>query len=219
MNRKIAGMVRPLLPVLLLAGLSVSIQAAATVDTGIAPAGNSVVSRSNGAMTMSGDILEGTCRLSTNNTTINFKPMTVAEIEAKGDGGVIGQFDVVLNINNCNGLPLDISINSGDMLSPDKYRAYILYSNQQVGLYYSVDVHANSGYCFSYNGGDSCKSVDSGLPLDGSIPTPVLGEYYYKPDSDSYQMTLHTTLYYDNSKGKLPVAIYTGSYIYTVSYH
>ncbi|EDI8262814.1 hypothetical protein GEX10_21915, partial [Salmonella enterica] len=101
MNRKIADMVRLLLPVFLLAGLSVSIQAVAAAVTEVAPAGNSVVSRSNGSMTMSGLVQTGTCSLSASNATMNFKPMALKEIQAQGRGSIIGQFDTVLNISNC----------------------------------------------------------------------------------------------------------------------
>ncbi|EJD1402391.1 hypothetical protein M1K20_004491, partial [Salmonella enterica] len=89
MNRKIAGMVWPLLPVFLLAGLSVSIQAVAAADTEVVPAGNSVVARSNGAMTMSGLVQTGTCSLSADNTTMNFKPMSVKDIQTMGSGSAV----------------------------------------------------------------------------------------------------------------------------------
>ncbi|ECI9623247.1 hypothetical protein FLL16_23080, partial [Salmonella enterica] len=116
MNRKIADMVRLLLPVFLLAGLSVSIQAVAAAVTEVAPAGNSVVSRSNGSMTMSGLVQTGTCSLSASNATMNFKPMALKEIQAQGRGSIIGQFDTVLNISNCAGTKLIVSIQSGDYI-------------------------------------------------------------------------------------------------------
>lgn len=223
MNRKIAGMVRLLLPVFLLAGLSVSIQAVAAADTEVAPAGNSVVSRSNGAMTMGGLVLSGGCSVSASNTTMNFKPTTIKEIQDKGNGGLIGQFDTVLNFSNCNGVKFDLSIKSGDYMdSRSIYKAYLSSSDTVTGLYYSVNVHVNSGYCKDFGQyGTTCGSITRSVALDGSLPDDLsgVGTIYYEPDNDGYQMTLNTLLYYENSRGALPVAIYTGSYVWQVNYH
>ncbi|EIB3130739.1 hypothetical protein K8S65_004539, partial [Salmonella enterica] len=149
MNRKIADMVRLLLPVFLLAGLSVSIQAVAAAVTEVAPAGNSVVSRSNGSMTMSGLVQTGTCSLSASNATMNFKPMALKEIQAQGRGSIIGQFDTVLNISNCAGTKLIVSIQSGDyILDSSPTEAYLRYpggaANSIVSLSYSVELFVNS---------------------------------------------------------------------------
>ncbi|EDQ4202684.1 hypothetical protein A6557_004750 [Salmonella enterica subsp. enterica serovar Glostrup] len=224
MNRKIAGMVRLLLPVFLLTGLSVNIQAVAAADTEVVPAGNSVVSRSNGAMTMSGLVQAGTCSVSASNTTMNFKPMTVKEIQDKGNGGLIGQFDTLLNLSNCNGDKWDLSINSADYMdSGSLYKAYLRYSGNGdvTGLYYSVNVDVKSGYCIDYGKyGESCSAHSGSAKLDGSRPSAgLIGDVSYEPDNDSYPVTLTTKLYYGNKYGTLPVAFYTGSYIWQVNYH
>ncbi|EIO8049051.1 hypothetical protein LRC69_004410 [Salmonella enterica] len=225
MNRKIADMVRLLLPVFLLAGLSVSIQAVAAAVTEVAPAGNSVVSRSNGSMTMSGLVQTGTCSLSASNATMNFKPMALKEIQAQGRGSIIGQFDTVLNISNCAGTKLIVSIQSGDyILDSSPTEAYLRYpggaANSIVSLSYSVELFVNSGYCNKIIA-EQCTTTPSSIlmPLDGYQLSSV-GDNYYKPDNDNYKMTLKTTLYNskNNINSMLFAATYTGHYIYSVTY-
>ncbi|EIS4401717.1 hypothetical protein LZV17_004569 [Salmonella enterica] len=223
MNRKIADMVRLLLPVFLLAGLSVSIQAVAAAVTEVAPAGNSVVSRSNGSMTMSGLVQTGTCSLSASNATMNFKPMALKEIQAKGRGSIIGQFDTVLNISNCAGTKLIVSIRSGDEILDPSYptEAALRYpggvANSIVSLSYSVELFVNSGFCNKILK-EQCTTTPSSIlmPLDGS-KVHFVGANYYKPDNDNYKMTLKTTLY-NSINSTLFAATYTGHYIYSVTY-
>ncbi|EBY2986060.1 hypothetical protein GZD23_003987 [Salmonella enterica subsp. enterica] len=221
MNKKIAGMVRLLLPVFMLAVLSASIQVVAAADTG-APAGNSVVSRSNGAMTMSGLVQTGTCSLSASGTTYTFNSMTVKEVKDLGTKGAIGQFDTELNLNNCNGIKLDITILSHDYVNiPTHNDQAILHSpNTHLlsHLYYTVSVNAASGYCYdSIISGDKCVSGYSiSMPLDGTKSRDS-SYFFYKPDSDSYQIKLHTVLFYSGN-GTLSTGNYTGGYTYNVTY-
>lgn len=224
MNRKIADMVRLVLPVFLLAGLSVSIQAVAAAVTEVAPAGNSVVPRSNGSMTMSGLVQTGTCSLSASNVTMNFKPISLKEIQAQSPGSIIGQFDTVLNISHCAGTNLIVSIKSGDyILDSSPTEAFLRFpgsgTNSIVGLSYSVRLLVSSGDCIKFFA-ESCSIVPSSslMNLDGS-QLPYIGEHYYKPDNDNYKMTLNTTLYKSNSFNQfIFAATYTGHYIYSVTY-
>ncbi|EKO4980813.1 hypothetical protein P0I13_004253 [Salmonella enterica] len=218
MNRKIAGMVWPLLPVFLLAGLSVSIQAVAAADTEVVPAGNSVVARSNGAMTMSGLVQTGTCSLSADNTTMNFKPMSVKDIQTMGSGSAVDSFDTVLNLNNCMGNKLNITLTSPNQLKDNGNSAYL--TNTSVpgyrGLFYSVQITVDSGFCIPNPiRGDTCSSRSVMAPLDGrmSIVAP-----YYQPDSNSYRMKLTTTIMSPLTTDSIPVGIYVGYYTYNVTY-
>ncbi|EIT5379721.1 hypothetical protein L2J44_001816 [Salmonella enterica] len=218
MNRKIAGMVWPLLPVFLLAGLSVSIQAVAAADTEVVPAGNSVVARSNGAMTMSGLVQTGTCSLSADNTTMNFKPMSVKDIQTMGSGSAVDSFDTVLNLNNCMGNKLNITLTSPNQLKDNGNSAYL--SNTSVlgyrGLFYVVQITVDSGFCLPNPiGADNCSSNSVGAPLDGRI-SPLAP--YYQPDSNSYRMKLTTTIMSLLTTDSIPVGIYVGYYTYNVTY-
>lgn len=217
MNRKIAGMVRLLLPVFLLAGLSVSIQAVAAVDTGGVPAGNSVVARSNGAMTMSGLVQTGTCSLSADNTTMNFKPIDVKDIQTMGSGSIVDSFDTVLNLNNCMGNKLNISLTTSDELRENSLYAY-LYNNKAPGekaLFYAVLITVDSGFCMP-NFSDKCSGNIVRTPLDGRTSS-IDFTSYYQPDSNSYRMTLTTTIS-PVTTGSIPVGIYVGYYSYNVTY-
>lgn len=218
MNRKIAGMVWPLLPVFLLAGLSVSIQAVAAADTEVVPAGNSVVARSNGAMTMSGLVQTGTCSLSADNTTMNFKPMSVKDIQTMGSGSAVDSFDTVLNLNNCMGNKLNITLTSPNQLNDNGNSAYL--TNTSVpsyrGLFYSVQITVDSGFCIPNPiRGDTCYSRSVMAPLDGRM-SPVAP--YYQPDSNSYRMKLTTTIISPLTTDSIPVGIYVGYYTYNVTY-
>ncbi|EHP9584423.1 hypothetical protein KIO55_003850 [Salmonella enterica subsp. houtenae serovar 50:g,z51:-] len=220
MNKKIAGMVRLLLPVFMLAVLSASIQVVAAADTG-APAGNSVVSRSNGAMTMSGLVQTGTCSLSASGTTYTFNSMTVKEVKDLGTKRAIGQFDTELNLNNCNGIKLDITILSHDYVNLIEHNDQAtLYTpnNTFSPLYYTVSVNTASGYCYdSRISGVKCVSNYSiSMPLDGTKSRDSL-YFFYQPDSDSYQIKLHTVLFY-SGYGTLSTGNYTGGYTYNVTY-
>lgn len=218
MNRKIAGMVWPLLPVFLLAGLSVSIQAVAAADTEVVPAGNSVVARSNGAMTMSGLVQTGTCSLSADNTTMNFKPMSVKDIQTMGSGSAVDSFDTVLNLNNCMGNKLNITLTSPNQLKDNGNSAYL--TNTSIpgyrGLFYSVQITVDSGFCIpNPTRGDTCSSRSVMAPLDGRM-SPVAP--YYQPDSNSYRMKLTTTIISPLTTDSIPVGIYVGYYTYNVTY-
>ncbi|EHS0967876.1 hypothetical protein KVI49_000539 [Salmonella enterica] len=220
MNRKIAGMVWPLLPVFLLAGLSVSIQAVAAADTEVVPAGNSVVARSNGAMTMSGLVQTGTCSLSADNTTMNFKPMSVKDIQTMGSGSAVDSFDTVLNLNNCMGNKLNITLTSLNQTKDNGNSAYL--SNTSVpgyrGLFYSVQMTVDSGFCIPNPiRGDTCSSSSVSAPLDGRM-NPVVISPYYQPDSNSYRMKLTTTIISPLTTDSIPVGIYVGYYTYNVTY-
>ncbi|ECW3055979.1 hypothetical protein F3W96_21675 [Salmonella enterica] len=220
MNRKIAGMVWPLLPVFLLAGLSVSIQAVAAADTEVVPAGNSVVARSNGAMTMSGLVQTGTCSLSADNTTMNFKPMSVKDIQTMGSGSAVDSFDTVLNLNNCMGNKLNITLTSLNQPKDNGNSAYL--SNTSVpgyrGLFYSVQMTVDSGFCIPNPiRGDTCSSSSVSAPLYGRM-NPVVISPYYQPDSNSYRMKLTTTIISPLTTDSIPVGIYVGYYTYNVTY-
>ncbi|EFT5808946.1 hypothetical protein H2342_004694 [Salmonella enterica] len=213
MNRKIAGMVWPLLPVFLLAGLSVSIQAVAVV-----PAGNSVVARSNGAMTMSGLVQTGTCSLSADNTTMNFKPMSVKDIQTMGSGSAVDSFDTVLNLNNCMGNKLNITLTSPNQLKDNGNSAYLTNTSLPGyrGLFYSVQITVDSGFCIPNPiRGDTCYSRSVMAPLDGRMGSLAP---YYQPDSNSYRMKLTTTIISPLTTDSIPVGIYVGYYTYNVTY-
>ncbi|EIW3691007.1 hypothetical protein MC145_004670 [Salmonella enterica] len=219
MNRKIAGMVWPLLPVFLLAGLSVSIQAVAAADTEVVPAGNSVVARSNRAMTMSGLVQTGTCSLSADNTTMNFKPMSVKDIQTMGSGSAVDSFDTVLNLNNCMGNKLNITLTSLNQLKDNGNSAYL--TNTSVlgysGLFYSVQITVDSGFCTPNPiRGDTCSSRSVMAPLDGRMISVDFSPYY-QPDSNSYRMKL-TTIISPLTTDSIPVGIYVGYYTYNVTY-
>ncbi|EBG8828672.1 hypothetical protein FJQ28_24105 [Salmonella enterica] len=222
MNRKIAGMVRFLLPVFLLASLSVSIQAVAAVDTGGVPAGNSVVARSNGAMTMSGLVQTGTCSLSADNTTMIFKPMSVKDIQSMGNGSTISSFDTVLNLNNCMGNKLYITISSANI--PTSYINYAyLYSEHHgyiTDLIYSVLITVDSGFCqIDPIQAATCSASSMLYPLDGRRPFGGIAPPYYQPDSNSYRMKLTTTIMTPlTGTYSIPPDRYNGIYTYTVSY-
>ncbi|EKR1732228.1 TPA_asm: hypothetical protein G4L33_004658 [Salmonella enterica subsp. enterica serovar Madelia] len=220
MNRKIAGMVRLLLPVFLLAGLSVNIQVVAAADTEVVPAGNSAVSRSNGAMTMSGLVQTGTCSLSADNTTMNLKPMDVKYIQTMGSGSTVDSFDTVLNLNNCMGNKLNITLTSPNQLEGNGNYAYL--NNNSApgynGLFYSVQITVDSGFCIPNPiRGDTCSSSSVMAPLDGRM-SPVAFSPYYQPDSNSYRMKLTTTIMSPLTKDSIPVGIYVGYYSYNVTY-
>ncbi|HIF2342997.1 TPA: hypothetical protein ACXZPU_004504 [Salmonella enterica] len=224
MNRKIAGMVRFLLPVFLLASLSVSIQAVAAVDTGGVPAGNSVVARSNGAMTMSGLVQTGTCSLSADNTTMRFKPMAVKDIQSMGNGSIISSFDTVLNLNNCMGNKLYITILSGNIqTSDDIYSAYLRSEDRgylYTGLRYSVLITVDSGFCQTDPiQADTCSASSISYALDGRRPFGAIAPPYYQPDSNSYRMKLTTTIT-NSSTDTDPIlpGRYDGIYTYIVNY-
>ncbi|EAQ3859527.1 hypothetical protein E7T78_22635 [Salmonella enterica] len=219
MNRKIAGMVRLLLPVFLLAGLSVNIQAVAAADTEVVPAGNSVVSRSNGAMTMSGLVQTGTCSLSADNTTMNFKPMDVKYIQTMV-GSAVESFDTVLNLNNCMGNKLNITLTSFNRLGEHGNYAYLNNTSAPgyKGLFYSLQITVDSGFCIPNPiRGDTCSSSSVIAPLDGRMSTVVISPYY-QPDSNSYRMKLTTTIMSPLTKDSIPVGIYVGYYSYNVTY-
>ncbi|EHS2457516.1 hypothetical protein KVR40_000388 [Salmonella enterica] len=218
MNRKIAGMVRFLLRVFLLAGLSVSIQAVAAVDSGGEPAGNSIVARSNGAMTMSGLVQTGTCSLSADNTTMNFKPIDVKDIQTMGSGSTVDSFDTVLNLNNCMGNKLNITLTSPNQLGGNGNYAYLANNSEPgyTGLFYSVQITVDSGFCLPNSiGADNCSSNSVGVPLDGRI-SPFAP--YYQPDSNSYRMKLTTIIMSPVAMDSIPVGIYLGYYNYNVTY-
>ncbi|EBE4456257.1 hypothetical protein FHD89_25080 [Salmonella enterica] len=219
MNRKIAGMVRFLLPVFLLAGLSVSIQAVAAVDSGGEPAGNRMVARSNGAMTMSGLVQTGTCSLSADNTTMSFKPMDVKYIQTMV-GSAVESFDNVLNLNNCMGNKLNITLTSPNQLGGNGTYAYLNNTSAPgyKGLFYSVQITVDSGFCIPNPiRGDTCSSSSVMAPLDGRM-SPVAISPYYQPDSNSYRMKLTTTIMSPLTKDSIPVGIYVGYYSYNVTY-
>ncbi|EBB2614112.1 hypothetical protein RYW84_004416 [Salmonella enterica] len=213
MNRKIAGMVRLLLPVFLLTGLSVNIQAVAAADTEVVPAG-----RSNGAMTMSGLVQTGTCSLSADNTTMNFKPMDVNYIQTMGSGSTVDSFDTVLNLNNCMGNKLKITLTSFNQLGGNGNYAYLANNSAPgyKGLFYTVQITVDSGFCLPNPiRGDTCSSGSVGAPLDGRT---VVISPYYQPDSNSYRMKLTTTIISPLTEDSIPVGIYAGYYSYNVTY-
>lgn len=215
MNRKIAGMVRLLLPVFLLTGLSVNIQAVAAADTEVVPAG-----RSNGAMTMSGLVQTGTCSLSADNTTMNFKPMDVNYIQTMGSGSTVDSFDTVLNLNNCMGNKLKITLTSFNQLGGNGNYAYLANNSAPgyKGLFYTVQITVDSGFCLPNPiRGDTCSSGSVGAPLGGRI-IPVAVSPYYQPDSNSYRMKLTTTIISPLTEDSIPVGIYAGYYSYNVTY-
>ncbi|EJL9930579.1 hypothetical protein NNF43_003997 [Salmonella enterica] len=215
MNRKIAGMVQLLLPVFLLAGLSVNIQAVAAADTEVVPAG-----RSNGAMTMSGLVQTGTCSLSADNITMNFKPMDVNYIQNMSSGSTVDSFDTVLNLNNCMGNKLKITLTSPNQLGGDGNYAYLANNSSpgSRGLFYTVQITVDSGFCLPNPiRGDTCSSSSVMAPLDGRI-NPVVISPYYQPDSNSYRMKLTTTIVSPLTKDPIPVGIYVGYYSYNVTY-
>ncbi|ELS1443156.1 hypothetical protein R4911_001220 [Salmonella enterica] len=219
MNRKIAGMVRLLLPVFLLAGLSVNIQAVAAADTEVVPAGNSVVSRSNGAMTMSGLVQTGTCSLSADNTTMNFKPMDVKYIQTMV-GSAVESFDTVLNLNNCMGNKLNITLTSPNRLGGNGNYAYLNNTSAlgYQGIFYSVQITVDSGFCIiNPIRGDTCSSSSVEAPLDGRMSQVAISPYY-QPDSNSYRMKLTTTIMSPLTQDSIPVGIYVGYYSYNVTY-
>ncbi|EEI7371439.1 TPA: hypothetical protein G8C29_004788 [Salmonella enterica] len=223
MNRKIAGMVRFLLPVFLLASLSVSIQAVAAVDTGGVPAGNSVVARSNGAMTMSGLVQTGTCSLSADNTTMIFKPMSVKDIQSMGNGSTISSFDTVLNLNNCMGNKLYITISSANITTSDGNYASLRSEDHgyiPTGLLYSVLITVDSGFCqIDPIQADTCSASSMSYALDGRRPFGGIAPPYYQPDSNSYRMKLTTTITISSTGTDLILpGRYDGMYTYTVSY-
>ncbi|EHB3561457.1 hypothetical protein JXH75_002266 [Salmonella enterica subsp. enterica serovar Oranienburg] len=215
MNRKIAGMVRLLLPVFLLAGLSVNIQAVAAADTEVVPAG-----RSNGAMTMSGLVQTGTCSLSADNTTMYFKPMDVNYIQTMGIGSTVDSFDTVLNLNNCMGNKLKITLTSPNQLGGNGNYAYLANNSAPGyrGLFYTVQITVDSGFCLpNMIREDTCSSSSVSAPLDGRMP-PVVVSPYYQPDSNSYRMKLTTTIISPLTEVSIPVGIYVGYYSYNVTY-
>ncbi|EIB9351393.1 hypothetical protein K9R81_003906 [Salmonella enterica] len=215
MNRKIAGMVRLLLPVFLLTGLSVNIQAVAAADTEVVPAG-----RSNGAMTMSGLVQTGTCSLSAENTTMNFKPMDVNYIQTMGSGSTVDSFDTVLNLNNCMGNKLKITLTSPNQLGGSGNYAYLANNSAPgyTGLFYTVQITVDSGFCLPNPiRGDTCSSSSVMAPLDGRMSSVVISPYY-QPDSNSYRMKLTTTIMSPLTKDSIPVGTYVGYYSYNVTY-